>query len=155
MRILVGTDGSDSAHKAVAMAATLAAATGGSLLILLVAESNQLTINAPLTSFEWDRQALNPQARIETPDAAESQRLLDEAVAIAAEGGMVPSTLRLVGDAAKQICDTARQHAIDLIVVGSHGRTGLTRLLMGSVAEAVVRHATCSVLVAKGLPDKQ
>lgn len=53
------------------------------------------------------------------------------------------------GKASKQIVEAAEEIGADLIVVGSHGRTGLSRTFLGSVAEAVVRAASCSVLVAK------
>jgi K+-sensing histidine kinase KdpD len=55
----------------------------------------------------------------------------------------------LEGSAAEEIIRYATEQAMDLIVMGTHGRTGLERLLMGSVAEQVVRGAPCSVLVAK------
>jgi universal stress protein A len=55
----------------------------------------------------------------------------------------------LVGDPATAIVTTAEDENADLIVLGTHGRTGLTRLLMGSVAEAVVRKAKCPVLTVK------
>jgi len=55
----------------------------------------------------------------------------------------------LVGDPATAIVETAANENADLIVIGTHGRTGLTRLLMGSVAEAVVRRAKCPVLTVK------
>ena len=50
---------------------------------------------------------------------------------------------------AEVITDVARKKNIDLIVLGSHGRTGLKRLLMGSVTESVIAHAPCPVLVVK------
>jgi len=55
------------------------------------------------------------------------------------------------GDARSTIVDFARQWGADLIVIGSHGHKGWERLLLGSVAESVVRHATCSVLVVRHL----
>jgi nucleotide-binding universal stress UspA family protein len=61
----------------------------------------------------------------------------------------------LEGDPATEIVHYGRDAGIDLIVMGTHGRTGLERLLMGSVAEKVMREATCSVLVVKlprGIP---
>jgi nucleotide-binding universal stress UspA family protein len=59
------------------------------------------------------------------------------------------------GDAASQIQRLAEEHDCDLIVLGSHGRRGLERFLMGSVAELVVRRAHCPVLVAKQkLPER-
>ncbi len=55
----------------------------------------------------------------------------------------------LPGDPRAAIVDVARQENADLVVVGSHGRTGLSRLVLGSVASHVVSHATCDVLVVK------
>lgn len=51
------------------------------------------------------------------------------------------------GPPAQRITETAQNEAADLIVMGTHGRTGLRHMLIGSVAERVVRHATCPVLV--------
>jgi nucleotide-binding universal stress UspA family protein len=53
------------------------------------------------------------------------------------------------GDAASEIVRVARERGVDLIVIASHGRTGLGRMLFGSTAESVVRHAPCPVLVVK------
>lgn len=50
---------------------------------------------------------------------------------------------------ARAICDYAAEHGVDLIIVGSHGRGGMERWLIGSVAERVVRHATCNVYVVR------
>ena len=54
-----------------------------------------------------------------------------------------------IGAAAASIVEYAKEHEIDIIVMGTHGRTGLTRLLMGSVAESVVRGAGCPVITVK------
>ena len=54
-----------------------------------------------------------------------------------------------VGDVAGTICRVAEEVGVDVIVVGSHGRTGLQRLFLGSVSEHVVRHAPCPVLVVR------
>jgi len=53
------------------------------------------------------------------------------------------------GEAAAEIVRVAKEKGADLIVLSSHGRTGLGRILFGSTAEAVVRHASCPVLVVK------
>ncbi len=63
-------------------------------------------------------------------------------------GRAVRSTVR-AGDAAGEIVRHAREHGIDLIAVGTHGRTGLRRLVVGSVAERIVREAPCAVVVAR------
>jgi len=54
-----------------------------------------------------------------------------------------------VGNPAAEIVKTASEWSADVIVIGSHGRRGVERVLMGSVAEAVMRHAPCSVLVVR------
>ena len=73
------------------------------------------------------------------------------AEALRARGFAVESLVR-VGDPRVEICEEARRWGADLIMVGSHGRTGLRRFLMGSVAQSVVRHAPCSVEVVRA-PD--
>jgi nucleotide-binding universal stress UspA family protein len=59
----------------------------------------------------------------------------------------------LEGDPATVIVETAAETGADLIVLGTHGRTGLSRLVMGSVAEEVLRRAPCPVLTIRGLVD--
>jgi nucleotide-binding universal stress UspA family protein len=76
----------------------------------------------------------------------DTTRLLGDAAA--AVGGDVPVLMAGIGgDPAEEILRYGTQHAIDLIVVGTHGRTGVSRVLLGSVAERVVRGARCAVLV--------
>ena len=59
------------------------------------------------------------------------------------------------GDPDDAIVEYAREHGADLIVMGSHGHTGLRHLLMGSVAEHVLRHAPCPVLIVRHLEEKR
>jgi nucleotide-binding universal stress UspA family protein len=66
-----------------------------------------------------------------------------------AAGGLRVETHQLQGGAAVEIVEFANKNAIDLIVMGTHGRTGLKHALMGSVAERVVRTAPCPVLTLK------
>jgi nucleotide-binding universal stress UspA family protein len=63
--------------------------------------------------------------------------------------GFVVDTALENGEARSTIIDSATHWGADLIVVGSHGHKGWERVLLGSVAESVVRHATCSVLVVR------
>lgn len=60
-------------------------------------------------------------------------------------------TILDIGPAYEVIVDTAKKRRADLIVISTHGRTGLAHVLMGSVAERVVRHAPCAVLTIRGL----
>lgn len=81
----------------------------------------------------------------------DAERALDEAVEEARKLGARQLEGRMLyGPAWQQIVDTAkREPGLDLIVIGTHGRTGLSRVLMGSVAELVVRHAPCPVLTVR------
>lgn len=63
--------------------------------------------------------------------------------------GLMVASRAIQGDPALEICEVARQAGHDLIVMGTHGRTGLTRLFLGSVAERVIREAPCPVLVVR------
>jgi len=78
----------------------------------------------------------------------DGQKLLSE---FARRAALEPPPLEFlcVGKPGVEIAKAARDWSADVIVLGSHGRGGLTRLLVGSVAEAVMRHAPCSVLVAR------
>ncbi len=82
---------------------------------------------------------------------AGKKRLL--ALAEARTSGSLPvETLVRIGHPHSEIPDTARAMGVDILVVGTHGFTGLQHLLMGSIAERVVRHAPCPVLTVR-LPD--
>ena len=85
----------------------------------------------------------------------ESQRIYhreiaDRAAAQLREAGFPADAHTVVADPRDAILDAARSRGVDLIVVGSHGRTGIKKLLLGSVASHVVTHAPCSVLVVRG-----
>lgn len=76
---------------------------------------------------------------------------LEDALSLVANVGPTPAVERVlrVGIPAETIVEYARRHNCDLIVMGTHGRTGLSHLLMGSVAEKVVRLAPCPVMVVR------
>jgi nucleotide-binding universal stress UspA family protein len=83
----------------------------------------------------------------------ESKRSLSAACDAARGAGVTRVSSRFViGVPWAEIVETARDAHADLIVVGTHGRTGVSRFFLGSVAEKVVRHAPCSVLVTRGEP---
>jgi nucleotide-binding universal stress UspA family protein len=84
----------------------------------------------------------------------ELRRRLEAARKDAEAAGACLVTCRLLqGDAAATIIDLAEEEDFDLIVMGTHGRTGVGRWVMGSVAEKVVRHARCAVLTVKVARD--
>ncbi len=79
----------------------------------------------------------------------EGKEILDSAKSIAADHGRDLETEMVEGNAAKTIVSYAEENDIDRIVMGSVGRSGVSRLLLGSVAEAVTRRAPCSVTIVR------
>jgi nucleotide-binding universal stress UspA family protein len=83
-------------------------------------------------------------------DMSAQAKELTARAALELTGAGLPTEARVVrGDPRDALVDTARTMGADLVVVGSHGRTGLAKLVLGSVASHVVTHAPCSVLVVK------
>jgi nucleotide-binding universal stress UspA family protein len=85
-------------------------------------------------------------ARLEASLAEDARRRMAEVVGKGGRAVAVRSRVE-VGEPFWDICRVAEEENVDLIVMGSHGRTGLAHVLLGSVAERVVRHAPCPVLV--------
>ena len=142
--IVVGTDGSDTAAKAVEHAIGLALALGSSLEIVSAYEpaSDQL-MRGEQTRAPHDMQwALSPRADV--------LALLDQARAAATRAGVGEvETHARQGDAADAILDVAEEQGADLIVIGNKGMTGAKRFLLGSVPNKVSHHAPCSVLIVR------
>jgi nucleotide-binding universal stress UspA family protein len=133
--ILHATDFSPSASEALQIASSLARQHGAKLIVLHVAQR-------PVTNV----------AGMPVPPPPVIDRTGLKAQLDAQATGMknIAVEARLVeGEPASTIVDLARETASDIIVIGSHGRTGLSRLLMGSIAEHVVRKASCPVLTVK------
>lgn len=81
----------------------------------------------------------------------DAERMLDEwQAAVQSDGLEIARTKITTGVPWHEILELAKGASADLIVMGTHGRTGLKHVLIGSVAEKVVRHATCDVLVVRG-----
>ena len=134
-RICCPVDFSPSSRAAVAEAVSLARSVGGEILLLHVRPSAGIPGGTPFA----------PPEHAEPADPA---HLLEEWTAEAQR--TVPTTsVEVSGDAATEIARFAAEFRCDLLVMGTHGRTGLRHLALGSVAEAVVRTAPCSVLVVR------
>lgn len=142
-RIVVGTDFSDPALPAVAAAAVEARRTRGEVTIVH-------SVDLPVVPTDMFGGALGDWSA----NLADHQRSVEAAAmeglsAALADGGIDGEKQVLFGPAAANILRVAEETRADLIVVGTRGRTGLRRMLLGSVAEAVVRAAPCSVLVVR------
>ncbi len=91
--------------------------------------------------------------KIEAELVTEGDAQLREFVTTHNTGNVPIETRTMLGDPFTVICRVAEEEHVDLIVLGSHGRTGLSHVFLGSVAERVVRYAPCPVLVAR-LPQQ-
>jgi len=138
--ILHPTDFSESSDAARQLARSLARDQGARLVVLHVASIEYMADG--MMSVSMDLEAF--------------QRALDQMKStLDGQDLKFPVEVRLkVGIAASEILRTAEAERCDLIVMGSHGRTGLSRLLMGSVAEEVMRGARCPVLILKPPPPE-
>lgn len=90
-----------------------------------------------------------PAAQLEAEEHQCHEDLVARAELQLRDRGFSTSARVVVGDPREAILDLARREHADLIVVGSHGRSGLTKLLLGSVASHIVTHAPCDVLVVR------
>jgi nucleotide-binding universal stress UspA family protein len=138
--ILVPTDFSDYAAYALDYATELAKTLQARLTLLYVFHVSTLALGeAPPAVFDDTLQAMETNARQQT----------QKALARVLKAGLQGDSLIVEGTPFQTIIETAKSQDVDLIVMGTHGRTGLTHILMGSVAERVVRMAPCPVLVTR------
>jgi len=151
MKILLATDGTECSQKAVYSVANRPWPQNSQIGIISVAQFLTLktqTTASPLCSEYPDTvlESVWEAARKIARDAvADARKTLTAAGLKIWDGEATP-----IGDPRSFILDAARAWGADLIVLGSHGRHGWDRLLMGSVAEAVALHAHCSVEVVRG-----
>jgi nucleotide-binding universal stress UspA family protein len=143
-KILVPTDFSESADAALAYAKTLAGCLGASLHLLHVFTDPYgpavyvPEVYAPVPAEARERALEDARARLAERLDADEEAYFRGTRAI------------VTGLTAKQIVKSAADHGMSLIVMGTHGRRGVAHLLLGSVAEYVVRSAPCPVLVVRG-----
>ena len=142
-RILVPTDFSVYSDTAVDYAADLARRLCATLELIHVVED-------PFVSGAWAAEAFAASSAglLEEVAASAKARLTAIAVALGAKGVIAAVTV-VTGPPAAAIADYAREGGFDLIVIGTHGRTGLSHAVLGSVAERVQRTAPCAVLTVK------
>jgi len=142
MRILVATDGSKYADRAVQSIAARPWPKGSVVEILGVAELAPPGIDPWYLAGGVVDQIVDERIKTAKDDVKKANAVISGA-------GLNAITEVLTGYPRDSIIDHAREWGADLIVVGSHGRRGIWRLLIGSVAEAVALHATCSVEVVR------
>lgn len=141
--ILYATDFSPSSEAALPYACELARVFGASLHLIHVIEDPFALRWGGDASYGVDLSALAE---------AWQQDATAQLARLAQRTGLVPVTVWRIGRPAEEILRYAQEKAIDLIVVGSRGHGALAQLLLGSVAERLIRHATCPVLRVKPTP---
>ncbi len=134
--ILHPTDFSENAGHVFRLACALARDYGARLILVYVRPVPPVSLDGGMV--------------YEPEPAALEEALREQLYALQPGDARIPAERHLrMGDEATEIIALAKEKGCDLIVMGTHGRTGLGRLLMGSVAEQVVRKAPCPVLTVK------
>jgi universal stress protein A len=136
--ILCPVDFSDASRKAVRYAQEFASNLGASVYLLNVVEPRPMAVDVSLNYVPFE-------ADLEKAAKDDLEVILEEfrRAGLRAEGGVQ------IGNPADVILDNVNALNVNLIIMGSHGKKGLSRLIMGSVAETVVRKAHCPVLIVK------
>jgi nucleotide-binding universal stress UspA family protein len=136
-RIVHASDFSKASGRAFATAVSMAKSNRAALTILHVIPP----VPRSASSATWE---------VETQESHWRSRQLATLADKARRTGVRTATLLLKGDPARQIVRASRSRRANLIVIGTHGRRGLSKLVLGSVAERVVRTAPCPVVTVRG-----
>lgn len=139
--ILVPTDFSPYAEHAWQEALAIATRDKAHVLLLHV---------LPFLTFTWVDEWSLARAQFEDKIQRDAEQQLQT---LAAQQTIPTETHVLWGDPATTICDVAKTRPCELIVMSTHGRTGLAHVFIGSVAERVVRYASCNVLIVRAFPQ--
>jgi nucleotide-binding universal stress UspA family protein len=143
MKILIGIDDSSFSRAVIQFASRFSWPQKTTVLVVSAVPS-------PVMAYaEMYVQSMETASEILEMQRKASQELVSRAEQDLLAAGITTRSRVLDGDPREAIVQTAKDEGIDLILVGSHGRTGVSKLLMGSVASHVVTHAPCSVLVVK------
>lgn len=135
-KILVPTDGSEFAKKAQSHALFLAKVSGAEIIALSVSENHFINGISTTDEVEQLNQILNDRCK---RDLKEFEDMNEEGIKI--------TSIIKEGSPAKSILEVALEESVDLIVLGSSGKSGFDRFILGSVSDKVVNAAKCPVLV--------
>jgi nucleotide-binding universal stress UspA family protein len=142
-RIVVGTDGSETAAEAVSQALELAKMTGATLSLVSAYQP------APGRRVQAEQSGAPADVQYEIGPREDVNLILDNAAADAKQQGVEVQTHPVEADPADAILNVAEETKADLIVVGNKGMTGARRYLLGSVPNNVSHHASCSVMIVR------
>jgi nucleotide-binding universal stress UspA family protein len=139
MKILVAIDFADATERLLQVAGNTAKSTGSSVYLVHVAEPNPSFVG-----YEAGPDVVRDQVAHEF---REQHRALQAHAERMRSGGLDASALLVQGPTAKTLLSEAERLGIDLIVMGTHGRTAIMDILVGSVSHAVLRNTTIPVLL--------
>jgi nucleotide-binding universal stress UspA family protein len=150
MKVLLAVDGSPYSDEAIRRVAERPWSPGTIVRVLSVAER----VGAPPVG-ELMYGVAETAGELQQEIKAEANDITGRAASILAARGIAAEETVREGDPRMEIVKEAGEWDADLIVVGSHGYTGLKRLVLGSVAQSIVSHAPCSVEVVRAKADKR
>ncbi|WP_227353826.1 universal stress protein [Haladaptatus salinisoli] len=142
--VLFPTDGSEQTEAALETALDVASQYGATLHALYVVNTAGIATGDP-----------DSRRRIVETFENRSDEAVEAVAEAAAQAGVDCTTAVARGAPADEILDYAEDEGIDLVVMGTHGRTGLGRFLLGSVAERVARHSTTPVMLVRSGANEQ
>ena len=148
-KILVPLDFSPASDYALTYAKALAADFGASLHVLHVIEDRLMTGPWPVEVY------LGEMPRLREGLIKDAESRMQECLKAIETSGIQATGEVLIGSPFQTIVELAGTAGVDLIVMGTHGRTGITHLLIGSVAERTIRYAPCPVLVVRERPTAE
>jgi nucleotide-binding universal stress UspA family protein len=145
-KILVPLDGSELAERVLPHATDLAKGSGAEITLVTVVELTLGVAGSKLDAF--------PQVAEERRVAlrAEAMGYLEKTQRVLREQGVMAKGIVLEGDVASQLITYAEQQGFDLITMATHGRSGIDRFVMGSIAEKVLRSTIKPVLLIRAIP---
>ncbi len=140
-RILIATDGSDKSMKAAEEGMELAKALGAQVIALNVI--NEVVIASAVRQLGSDRKEVEERLKVA------GEKAVDNIKAMGTKMGVNVDAIVTIGAPANTVIDMAGAEQADLIIMGSHGESGATKLLIGSVVQKVLYWATIPVLVVR------
>lgn len=156
-KVLLTHDSSELADAAIAHAAELARATGAAVVVVHAVDSVADAMIQMTAGSSWGATAGTVEVAEQAVAAQreEAQQTLQRVEgALHAAGVSDVSTHVVEGGAGTAIVDAAKREACDVVVIATHGRSGIVRTVLGSVADYVVRNAACAVLVCRPVQPK-
>ncbi|WP_019501616.1 universal stress protein [Pseudanabaena sp. PCC 6802] len=150
MKLLVAIDGSEASHKALQKAIELAVPTQALVVLITVVEPvSDYFPKVMMPTGDWVGWQSVPNIELEKALMETGQTLLQKAESACQEAGLECQTSLKIGNPREVICSVVKDEAPDFLIMGSRGLGTVERLMLGSVSDYVVHHATQPVIVVR------